>query len=674
MDYTDQQLVTQELENKQKQLQIRAAQLSLVRQLIQRQKTGQQTPLNLPPLLLKNSDSDETCETAEKRVQGYKGGGGGVGGKRQAQIEQGQGQGQINKKVCVGVGKQSSELFDQVVKLVKRIRSHSDARLFRESVDPVRYCCPEYYDIIKRPMDLGTMLQKLNEGRYQTVWQVKSDLDLIWSNCFLFNGIESPVGQKGRKLQQYADNLWDKFVAQNGLMQESPDKIQIEKTKPVSVFKQQENKFIKALKQSQIQPNKRYGQTTIVEDDDVFIPVASTSKQQPKKQKNAILSDDEDDDCSHRSNVARKTQPNLKQIKQQKLSILSQQRQSHVVMIPSRSSKVQQSQFMGSDKRQLQQNTISPASNGILSDNVTREQLQSWIQQNFDKLQEDDHVQLAKCLDIQQSHGEQEEADLDLETCSLKQLKAAQKFIKKRIVGYRLKISQNKEYKSAGSSGDGSSEEVTSNQQTNMEGNDLIKGRSPFISQAPTLSKDSRDTQSAKIIKMDSSLWKNLGNEEDANVNTQDNTDNQLQRKQNNCDDSCSGDEDDNEEEQEEDDIWSEFRTKDELQQAQKRAVEAERERKVANLQRTQDQQRKIEEESSQSQKMFIQAKIDREIQDLDKYAFGGSSMSSRPSSNSQVSPCNMRVTPMKGTSTDLLTIGLVRKKSVHNDCEEEYL
>eukprot|EP01026_Neomeris_dumetosa_P028531 TRINITY_DN2309_c0_g1_i3.p2 TRINITY_DN2309_c0_g1~~TRINITY_DN2309_c0_g1_i3.p2 ORF type:complete len:106 (-),score=20.21 TRINITY_DN2309_c0_g1_i3:40-357(-) len=98
MDYTDQQLVTQELENKQKQLQIRAAQLSLVRQLIQRQKTGQQTPLNLPPLLLKNSDSDETCETAEKRVQGYKGGGGGVGGKRQAQIEQGQGQGQINKR------------------------------------------------------------------------------------------------------------------------------------------------------------------------------------------------------------------------------------------------------------------------------------------------------------------------------------------------------------------------------------------------------------------------------------------------------------------------------------------------------------------------------------------------------------------------------------------------
>lgn len=42
-----------------------------------------------------------------------------------------------------------------------------------------------YYDIIKNPMDLGTVGRKI--CTYRNLDEFKDDLDLIWSNCLLYN-------------------------------------------------------------------------------------------------------------------------------------------------------------------------------------------------------------------------------------------------------------------------------------------------------------------------------------------------------------------------------------------------------------------------------------------------------------------------------------------------------
>lgn len=49
---------------------------------------------------------------------------------------------------------------------------------------------PDYADIVKNPMDLGTMQRNVRAGKYRTKAAFARDLELIWSNCELYN---SPV-------------------------------------------------------------------------------------------------------------------------------------------------------------------------------------------------------------------------------------------------------------------------------------------------------------------------------------------------------------------------------------------------------------------------------------------------------------------------------------------------
>lgn len=51
----------------------------------------------------------------------------------------------------------------------------------------------DYLDVVKRPMDLGTIQTKLKdkEKKYKTVEHVLNDIQLVWDNCKLYNPRES---------------------------------------------------------------------------------------------------------------------------------------------------------------------------------------------------------------------------------------------------------------------------------------------------------------------------------------------------------------------------------------------------------------------------------------------------------------------------------------------------
>ncbi|KAJ8902277.1 hypothetical protein NDN08_006684 [Rhodosorus marinus] len=57
--------------------------------------------------------------------------------------------------------------------------------IFAEPVDPNEVV--GYLTIIKSPMDLGTVRQKLESGKYSSLDNLEADIDLIWSNCCTFN-------------------------------------------------------------------------------------------------------------------------------------------------------------------------------------------------------------------------------------------------------------------------------------------------------------------------------------------------------------------------------------------------------------------------------------------------------------------------------------------------------
>ena len=54
---------------------------------------------------------------------------------------------------------------------------------FNDPVDAEALDIPEYYTVIKKPMDLGTCKAKLMRGDYENASQLFADVQLVWSNC-----------------------------------------------------------------------------------------------------------------------------------------------------------------------------------------------------------------------------------------------------------------------------------------------------------------------------------------------------------------------------------------------------------------------------------------------------------------------------------------------------------
>lgn len=65
---------------------------------------------------------------------------------------------------------------------------------------------PGYSMLIKRPMDLGTITSKLDKRLYNTPYEFREDMRLVWSNCFIYNR----EGTKVRKLGQTAQERWER--------------------------------------------------------------------------------------------------------------------------------------------------------------------------------------------------------------------------------------------------------------------------------------------------------------------------------------------------------------------------------------------------------------------------------------------------------------------------------
>jgi bromodomain and PHD finger-containing protein 1 len=67
-------------------------------------------------------------------------------------------------------------------------------------VDPVHV--PTYYNVIKNPMDMETMQNKISALKYNTFEEFEADFNLIISNCYRFNPKSSPFYKAAVKLKE----------------------------------------------------------------------------------------------------------------------------------------------------------------------------------------------------------------------------------------------------------------------------------------------------------------------------------------------------------------------------------------------------------------------------------------------------------------------------------------
>ncbi|KAK4329043.1 hypothetical protein Pmani_000575 [Petrolisthes manimaculis] len=71
--------------------------------------------------------------------------------------------------------------------LDKLYRQDPESIPFRQPVDPQALGIPDYFDIIKKPMDLSTIKRKLDTGQYTDPWDYVDDLWLMFDNAWIYN-------------------------------------------------------------------------------------------------------------------------------------------------------------------------------------------------------------------------------------------------------------------------------------------------------------------------------------------------------------------------------------------------------------------------------------------------------------------------------------------------------
>ena len=116
----------------------------------------------------------------------------------------------------IRTGGSEPALISAIKPLVKSLVAHALSGPFRAPFDWEKAGMTTYPNVVKTPMDLGTVSKKLEDGTYKNVAQIRVDLELIWENCIAFNGRQTWIGEHVHTLREFTK----KKFSQAGLQDE----------------------------------------------------------------------------------------------------------------------------------------------------------------------------------------------------------------------------------------------------------------------------------------------------------------------------------------------------------------------------------------------------------------------------------------------------------------------
>ena len=79
--------------------------------------------------------------------------------------------------------------------IIRKLINDPCGWVFRDAVDPVELCLPDYFDVVKKPMHLALIEQKLESGAYKDMAEFREEVRLVFDNAILYNGENSDVGE-----------------------------------------------------------------------------------------------------------------------------------------------------------------------------------------------------------------------------------------------------------------------------------------------------------------------------------------------------------------------------------------------------------------------------------------------------------------------------------------------
>nr|CAH8863858.1 unnamed protein product [Trichobilharzia regenti] len=101
-----------------------------------------------------------------------------------------------------------TQLFRRLRQVLRRVVAHlASFRRFAVFTRPVQLEeAPDYYDVIKQPMDLGVIRDKIDTHQYNNVNDFMKDVELIYRNALEYNPPNIP---RSRDIRSRASEFWD---------------------------------------------------------------------------------------------------------------------------------------------------------------------------------------------------------------------------------------------------------------------------------------------------------------------------------------------------------------------------------------------------------------------------------------------------------------------------------
>ncbi|XP_028979015.2 nucleosome-remodeling factor subunit BPTF isoform X3 [Esox lucius] len=91
--------------------------------------------------------------------------------------------------------------YEGLRRILRSLQAHKMAWPFLEPVDPND--APDYYGVIKEPMDLATMEDRLQKRYYNKLTEFVADMTKIFDNCRYYNPSDSPFFQCAEVLESF---------------------------------------------------------------------------------------------------------------------------------------------------------------------------------------------------------------------------------------------------------------------------------------------------------------------------------------------------------------------------------------------------------------------------------------------------------------------------------------
>jgi len=146
--------------------------------------------------------------------------------------------------------------------IVKTLERHPNSIPFLKPVDPVALNIPDYFNVIKHPMDFSTILKKIKKGEYPTMSEFVDDVDLVFKNCMTYNPPNNPVHKMGQEMKDYfieqlkkypdhfSEILLNKFEIDLSTMENSERRPR-RQVRPPQHFEPEDELLMKRIKQQQ---------------------------------------------------------------------------------------------------------------------------------------------------------------------------------------------------------------------------------------------------------------------------------------------------------------------------------------------------------------------------------------------------------------------------------------